>query len=360
MMHLNVKLKSSSYPIAITNSFDALEQYIDKNPHKCIILTDDNLEKLYLQDLCLSCEKIFNKILFFVVKSGEKSKSLETAKEIYLFLMKNSVCRQDVLISLGGGVIGDLGGFVAATYLRGISFIQVPTSLLAQVDSSIGGKTAVNLNKIKNMVGVFYQPRAVYVNYTVLKTLPVKELKNGLIEVLVHAIIKDEKLFFFIEENLEEILRLNPYLLESLIYYNCKIKSRIVQNDENDLGERATLNLGHTLGHAIESFYDYKYSHGECVAIGIIGACYISEKLNFITSETTNRIKSLLLRMHALHSIQYCDKEKIIDNLMHDKKVIDGKVFFILPIRIGAAIKYKIEDIKYIREALDLLIATEC
>ncbi len=153
MMHLNVKLKSSSYPIAITNSFDALEQYIDKNPHKCIILTDDNLEKLYLQDLCLSCEKIFNKILFFVVKSGEKSKSLETAKEIYLFLMKNSVCRQDVLISLGGGVIGDLGGFVAATYLRGISFIQVPTSLLAQVDSSIGGKTAVNLNKIKNMVG---------------------------------------------------------------------------------------------------------------------------------------------------------------------------------------------------------------
>ncbi len=126
-------------------------------------------------------------------------------------------------------------------------------------------------------------------------------------------------------------MRLNTYLLESLIYYNCKIKSRIVQNDENDLGERATLNLGHTLGHAIESFYDYKYSHGECVAIGIIGACYISEKLNFITSETTNRIKSLLLRMHALHSIQYCDKEKIIDNLMHDKKVIDGKVFLSFP-----------------------------
>lgn len=355
MRELHVELKNNSYPIVISDKFDYLKEYITKNSNRCVIVTDTNIEKLYLEDLRFECEKIFKEVLVFVVEAGENSKSLTVTGKIYDFLMENSITRKDVLISFGGGVVGDLGGFVAATYLRGISFIQVPTSLLAQVDSSVGGKTAVNLQKIKNVVGAFYQPKIVYVNHSVLKSLPIEEIRNGLVEILVHAIIKDEELFDFIETNLAEILNLNANLIEELIYRNCKIKAEVVQKDEKELGERAILNFGHTFGHAIESFYDYKYRHGECVAVGIIGSCYLAEKMQLITAETTNRIKSILERMQVLHKIHNFNSDEIIDNMRHDKKVLDGKINFILPVKIGQVIKCEINDLKDLEEVLDRL-----
>lgn len=300
--------------------------------------------------------KLYLEVLFYVVEAGEQSKSLQAAGQIYEFLIKHAVCRTDVMITLGGGVIGDLGGFAAATFLSGIALIQIPTSLLAQMDSSVGGKTAVNHNKIKNVIGAFHQPVLVYINYSVLKTLPMEELKNGLVEIIVHAIIKDEILFHYIEDNLERILELDEGVMEELIYRNCRIKAEVVQRDEKDLGERENLNFGHTFGHEIESACDYKFRHGECVAIGIIGACYIAERLHFITSHETERIIRLIERLSVLPSIHDCDKEKVLAFIKHDKKAVDDKVKFILPRQIGMVEKYDIDNMQIVQEVLEELM----
>lgn len=356
MRQIKVKLKNNSYPIVIADRFDYFAQCINGSHHKCIILMDRNIERLYFQEFRCICARYYQKVLCYCVEPGEKSKDLQNARQIYQFLIKNSVCTEDVMICLGGGVIGDLGGFVAATYLRGIPLLQVPTSLLAQADSSVGGKNAVNINRIKNIVGAFYQPSAVFVNYCVLETLPSEEIRNGLVEILVHAVIKDASLFEFMEKNLEQILQPDLRLFEELIYRNCVIKSEVVQKDEKESGERAILNFGHTFGHAIESFYYPAYRHGECVALGIIGACYIAERLKFIAADVTERIKSLLKRMNVLQRLHDCDKEKILNYLMHDKKAINKKIVFILPLKIGLVRKYQITDMSYITEALERLI----
>lgn len=264
-----------------------------------------------------------------------------------------------MIFALGGGVIGDLVGFVAATYLRGIRYIQVPTTLLSQADSSVGGKTAVNFLHVKNMIGAFYQPIGVLINYNVLKTLPIREVRNGLVEVLVHAIIKDAGLFAYIEENLDKIMGLEPDVLENLIYQNCKIKASVVEQDERDNGERAILNFGHTYGHAIESAYQYKYRHGECVAIGIIGACCLAERMHLFKRAETLRIRRLLGRMQVLHTIHDCDTAEILKYIKYDKKG-KGNVFcFILPDKIGNVKKYEIHDRGMIAEILDVLKGEE-
>lgn len=356
MKQLKVKIDKSSYPIVITSDFGAFTKYADGEKNKCIIITDQNVAKYHLDTFYMSIKDSFQKVLTYVVEPGEKSKSLKVVEDIYFFLLEYQICRKDVIMTLGGGVVGDLGGFVAATFLRGIQFIQVPTSLLAQVDSSVGGKTAVNFRKIKNVIGSFYQPELVYINYSVLKTLPIEEMMNGLVEILVHAIIKDENLFYFIEENIEKIIALDSNVLEELIYWNCKIKSDVVQRDEVDVGERAILNFGHTYGHAIESHYDYRYRHGECVAVGIIGACRIAERKGLITKNITNRILRLLEHINILHQMNDCDQQAVLELLMHDKKVLEGQIYFILPLRIGKVERFKIENIDLIKEVLNEIV----
>ena len=351
-----VELKDRSYPIIISESFEKITGYIGNKRNQCVIITDSNVAEFHLESLKSAIANTYETIYAYTVPAGEESKSLEVAKQLYQFMIEHNICREDAILTLGGGVIGDLGGFVAATFLRGIQYIQVPTSLLAQVDSSVGGKTAVNMNQIKNIIGAFYQPSLVYINQSVLKTLPIEEIKNGLVEVLVHGIILDADLFSYIEQNLEKIYSLDESVMERVISWNCDIKKGVVQRDEKDLQERAILNFGHTFGHAIEGAYEYTYRHGECVGVGIIGACYIAEKLGLIDGVITKRIKNLLIRMRVLPQISDCNKQKILDFLMHDKKKSDHDIYFILPLKIGQVKKYKMQDVKLIEDILDVLV----
>lgn len=356
MKQLNVELEQHSYPIIVTSGFEGITQYIVRSSNKCVIITDQNVADWHLDTLCEYMKNVFEEVLFYIVEPGENSKSLKTAEAIYNFLQYNQICRSDTIITMGGGVVGDLGGFVAATFMRGIRFIQVPTSLLAQVDSSVGGKTAVNLKKTKNVIGSFYQPALVYINYSVLKTLPIEEIRNGLVEIIVHAIIKDEELFCFIEDNLDKIMELDFSVLEKLIYWNCNIKRDVVQRDEVDVGERAILNFGHTFGHALESYYDYKYRHGECVAIGIIGACYLAERMGLITKEVTTRIRQLIEHINVFPTLSDCNQEGILKFLLRDKKFTQGKIYFILPRKIGNVEKFEIQDMDLMKEVCSKIV----
>lgn len=353
MKQITVTLTDKTYPIIIDRNFDLFFQYNLARYAQCIIITDTNVEQYCFKEFYAICKSKFKLVDTFIVEFGEKSKSLECAETIYSFLVKKKVSRRDIIISYGGGIVGDLGGFVASTFLRGIDFIQIPTSLLAQIDSSIGGKTAVNLDGIKNVIGTFYHPKLVYINYSLLRTLSLEEIRNGLVEVLVHAIIGDEKLFRFVEDNLMIILNLDINIIEELIYRNCLIKTKIVSQDEKDSGNRAILNFGHTFGHAIESYYKYKYRHGECVAIGILGACYIAEDLDYITPNITKRIRNILNKIHVLPTLKECNKLQLIDIMMHDKKNVNGKIHFILPKGIGNVCIYEVNDFGYIQRALD-------
>lgn len=359
MRKLTIQTKESTYPIIISDKFYPPSECLQKRKVQCVIITDSHVEPLYLDALTASVKEIFSNIISYVFPAGEGSKSMNEVKNIYLHLIRNNVKREDVIIALGGGVTGDLAGYVAATYFQGIKLIQVPTTLLSQVDSSVGGKTAVNYMQVKNVIGAFYHPMQVQINYSVLRTLPMREIRNGLVEILVHAIIKDEDLFSFIERNLEKIERLNQEILEELIYRNCKIKGMVVERDERDLGERAILNFGHTYGHAIESAYKYRYRHGECVAIGIVGACYIAEKRKLLDHTVTKRIKDLLKRMQVLHTIHDCNKSEILEFIMHDKKIRGETICFILPSAIGHVKKYEIDDKAMIADVLDILSEEE-
>lgn len=356
MKSLMVDLDVNSYPIIITNSFNDYINYMPNNNKKCVIITDNIVAKYCLDGFIKFLHLIYKKVLVFVAKSGEESKSFDVAQDIFSFLISNNVCRDDVIIGFGGGVLGDLAGFVAATFMRGISFVQVPTTLLAQCDSSVGGKNAINYENTKNIVGTIYQPKLVYINYSVLNSLPIMEIKNGLVEVLVHSIIKDELLFNYIDKNLELIMKLNPSVLEKVIYWNCKIKVNVVEKDVFDKGERAILNFGHTFGHAIESLYLYKYKHGECVALGILGACFIAQGLGIITQSAVEKIYDLLKKMEILRDISDCDKGKVINIMMHDKKKSSKNFTFILPTAIGSVGKYEIDNIELIEKALQYIM----
>ena len=354
MKELKVNLNEYSYPIVITEDFSLIPKYANNN-NRCVIVADRNVEVLHIVELKEAINGYFKEVFVYTVEPGENSKSLDMTKRLYAFFIDHKISRQDVIMSFGGGVIGDLTGFAAATYMRGIQLIHVPSSLLAQVDSSIGGKTAVNLIQTKNIIGSFYQPSLVYSNYKLLKTLPKEEVKNGMVEILVHAIIKDVKLFLYIEENLDKILNLEPNIMEVLIAWNCDIKKSIIERDEKDLGERAILNFGHTFGHAIESAMDYKYKHGECVALGILGACYISEKLGLCRASLTIRIRDILKRIGVLNNIHDCDQERVFNFLLHDKKVNCGRVYFVLPIKIGEVVKHEIKDFLLLMDAFKKL-----
>ena len=256
---------------------------------KICIVTDSNVEKLYLDELSKLLESVSAKCTSVVFEAGEASKHTDTVGKVYEHLILNSFDRKDILIALGGGVVGDLTGFTAATYLRGIDFVQVPTSLLSQVDSSIGGKTGVDFMQYKNMVGAFYMPKLVYMNLSVLNTLPAQQISSGMGEIIKHGLIKNQNYFSYVKENATEIQALNMGILEEVIYGSCEIKRQVVENDPKEQGERALLNFGHTIGHAIEKLSDFSLYHGECVALGMVSAGYISWKLGMITKEEIGR-----------------------------------------------------------------------
>jgi len=243
--------------------------------------------------------------------------------------------RTTPILALGGGVIGDLAGFVAATYLRGVPLVQIPTTLLAQVDSSIGGKVAVDHGQVKNIIGAFYQPRLVVSDTATLLTLPAEELSDGLAEVIKYAVIWDKGFFTYLEENLDKIRSLDTGALEEVVFKSVKIKAEIVEKDERDLGLRSILNYGHTVGHAIEAASDFTVSHGPAVAIGMIIAGRISNKLGIFSKDEQIRLKRIIQRAGLPIEIPHLNVERIIQAMKHDKKILQGRIRFVLPKSTG-------------------------
>lgn len=302
---------------------------------KLVIITDHTVKSLYGNTLKQSLTSSGFKVLILEVPEGEEQKSLETAGRLYQELTDGYAERTTPILALGGGVIGDLSGFVAATYLRGVPLIQIPTTLLAQVDSSIGGKVAVDHGRLKNRIGAFYQPRLVISDIATLKTLTPGELGSGLAEAIKYGVIWDGELFTYIEENLARIKSLDNRALETVVGRSAKIKAEIVAQDERDLDLRNILNYGHTVGHAIESVSDFKVPHGEAVAIGMLAAASISNKLDILDQAELIRLKNVIAGAGLPTELPSLQLEKLIQAMKHDKKMWQGKLRFVLPNSIG-------------------------
>ena len=304
---------------------------------KVVIITDPVVKRLYGEALSQHLAADGFSVNILLVPQGEAQKSLETAGRLYYDLTVCSVERTTPILALGGGVIGDLTGFVAATFLRGVPFVQIPTTLLAQVDSSVGGKVAVDHEQLKNMIGAFYQPRLVIADTDTLKTLPSTELSNGLAEVIKSAAIRNPDFFVFLEQNLNRIKSLDDETLEEMVFQSVRIKTDIVEKDEQDLGLRNLLNYGHTIGHAIESVSDFKVAHGRAVAIGMLAAADISNRMGLFHKDELFRLKNIIKRADLLTDMPHLEIDKIMLAIKHDKKVLQGKVRFVLLRSIGNA-----------------------
>ena len=304
---------------------------------KICIVTDTNVSRLYHKTLERILKPCFETVSSFCFPAGEEQKQLDTVQKLYEHLIQNHFDRHDVLIAFGGGVVGDLTGFTAATYLRGIEFIQVPTTLLAQVDSSIGGKTGVDFSRYKNMVGAFYQPKLVYMNLSVLRTLPKEQFISGMGEILKHGLIRSKTYFKWLQEHDTSIMDLQPDILEEMVFQSCLIKRDVVERDPKEKGERALLNFGHTVGHAIEKLSDFKLYHGHCVGIGMAAACYLSCSFGHITEEEYHFILNTLTHFGLPIQTSGLSAEEILAATKSDKKMLAGKVKFILLESIGNA-----------------------
>lgn len=338
MSIINLNLGLKSYDIIIQKGLlKNIGQELSKfyNNKKIVIVTDSNLYNLYGNNLNKSLEEYDYDLNFIIVSPGEVSKSIDVLTDVYSQLINYGITRSDLVLAFGGGVIGDLAGFAASTYLRGINYIQIPTSLLAQIDSSIGGKTAINLKEGKNLVGSFYQPYKVFIDPDLLHTLPDKYIKDGLGEVIKYACIKNSNLF----QRLMKIKTKNQLFndMEYIIETCCIIKKNIVEKDERDTGERMLLNFGHTLGHAIEKYFNYEYSHGEAVAKGIYYITKKSEELKLTEPGTLEKIKNLFNNFNIDFEMPSLDMNSILETIKLDKKNFSNKINLILIKKIGEA-----------------------
>ncbi|MEK7360786.1 MAG: 3-dehydroquinate synthase, partial [Pseudomonadota bacterium] len=305
---------------------------------KVAIVTNTTVAPLYLQQLGGALQARGVDVLSIVLEDGERYKDWATLNRIYDALLERRCDRKTTLIALGGGVVGDLAGFAAATYMRGIPFIQVPTTLLAQVDSSIGGKTGINHPQGKNMIGAFYQPRLVLADTAVLETLPARELSAGMAEVVKHGLIRDGAFFAWLEQNMEKLLACDQDALAHAVRRCCEIKAAVVAADERETGVRALLNFGHTFGHAIESGLGYgNWLHGEAVAAGMVMAADLSCRMGLIVQADVERIAVLLKRARLPTAPPGIDPGRMLELMGVDKKAEGGKLRFVLLDAIGSA-----------------------
>lgn len=337
MRRVEVKTTGGDYDILIG---PGLLQYIPDYlaslgfTGKVVIITNPVLRDLYGNSLKDKLAAVgFNPALL-EVPEGEENKSLEQAGKLYTGLSSFQAERTTPVLALGGGVIGDLAGFVAATYMRGMPLVQVPTTLLSQVDSSIGGKTAVNYGKLKNTIGAFYQPKLVAADISTLKTLPEDEFVNGLAEIIKYGIIRDEGLFRLLESAGRKEQKEEAFL-EEIIFRCASIKAAVVGEDEKDTGLRNILNFGHTVGHAIETVSDFRVGHGKAVAAGMIAAGRVSQKMGLLPPSELNRIESIIVKNGLPVNFQGLDVQKIMLAIKHDKKRIGGQIRMVLARNIG-------------------------
>lgn len=333
--------KKPCYDIVFSKSFaeliEELEVFEVEQKRLCIV-TDSNVDNLYGEELFNLLSGKCMKVVKYVFPAGEENKNLNVVKEVYKFLIEEGFDRKDMLIALGGGVVGDLTGFTAATYLRGIDFIQIPTTLLAQADSSIGGKTGVDFDGYKNMVGAFKMPRLVYMNISVLRTLEDRQFFSGFAEVMKHGIIKDSIFYEWLIENMYEICERDLDTLEEMVMRSCGVKKLVVEKDPTEQGDRALLNLGHTIGHAIEKAKNFELYHGECVALGTVAAAYISWKKELLSMDEYYEIRDMFVPFYLPISVDNVNPEEILRLTKSDKKMEAGKIKFILLKKIGKAV----------------------
>lgn len=354
-MHtLTVNLPDKAYPIYIDKGItNRIGEEIKKIYHnkKIAIITDSNVEKLYGQRIESSLIKENFLTKKIIIKPGEKSKSFEVLQKVCDELLEFGLTRGDLIITFGGGVVGDLGGFAASILLRGVSFIQIPTSLLAQIDSSIGGKVAINTKHGKNLIGSFYQPMAVFIDSDLLKSLEDRVLYDGMAEVIKYGAIRNEKLFYNLlkYETKEELFE----NIDEVIYICCSIKKDIVEKDEKDTGGRMLLNFGHTIGHGIEKYFKYeRFTHGEAVAMGMVAITESSEELGITEKGTSSLLKKIISKYNLPYELPPMDKNQLVNAVNMDKKNTGKNMHIILLEKIGRSFvkKIKPEDIeKYIK-----------
>lgn len=328
------------YDIVYEQDFKSLAKELEPfmiSEKKLCIITDTRVKGFYADEICEVLKDCCRDIVVYDFPSGEENKNLDTVRNIYAFLIQNKFGRKDMLLALGGGVVGDTTGFVAATYLRGIDFVQIPTTLLAQVDSSIGGKTGVDFDQYKNMVGAFYMPRLVYMNVSTLKTLDDRQYYSGMGEVLKHGLIKNAKFYEWIIDQMYEIHERNLDTIEDMVYKSCTCKKLVVEKDPTEKGERAILNFGHTIGHAIEKAKNFELTHGECVALGCIAAAYISWKRDLLSMDEYYEIRDMFVPFNLPISIEGIDPEEIYALTTSDKKMEGNQLKFILLKKVGKA-----------------------
>ncbi|MDR9500717.1 MAG: 3-dehydroquinate synthase [Desulfurivibrionaceae bacterium] len=342
MKQLQVGLEDRAYPILIREgllSEVGEELKLRKIAKRYIIIADDHVAELFGGQLVESLRKVNIPVDLLTFPRGEASKNLTTIGRLISNLAQLGVDRQDALIALGGGVTGDITGFAAAIYMRGIPFVQVPTTLLAQVDSSVGGKTGVDIPEGKNLVGCFYQPKAVFIDTLVLDQLPREELLNGLAEVVKYGVINDLDFFNFLLSNQKDILALEPAIVEAVIAHCCTIKARVVEADEREADQRRILNYGHTLGHAVEAASNFTIPHGMAISMGMVAVNTIAVGKGLLAAEKAQRVKDGLQGFGLPVAIPpELDRRQMTELLKSDKKSVGGRPFFVLPIQIGKVI----------------------
>lgn len=354
MQTLYVELGERRYPIFIGSDLDPkalLEPYI--HGRQVMIVSNETVAPLYLARYVVAIEALGKTVATCILPDGEKYKNIEHLNLIFDALLASGFNRDCTVLALGGGVIGDMAGFASACFQRGVYFIQVPTTLLSQVDSSVGGKTGINHPLGKNMIGAFQQPQVVLADMSQLKTLPPRELSAGLAEVIKYALLGDADFLAWLEQHMDALVQGDKAALAEAVYRSCAHKARIVANDEKEQGERALLNLGHTFGHAIESYLGYgEWLHGEAVATGMVMAADLSQRMGWISAEDLARTKNIIQRANLPIVCPQIPLDDFLAYMAHDKKVLNGQLRLVLMQALGQAIITKIFDVELMKQAI--------
>lgn len=362
MKIVNVELGERSYPIYVQSGLsDQLARFLGEHhlDQQLFLITDENVQPLYgerilagLQDGGMKAERI-------VAPAGERSKSLQQANEIYTRLLENHADRNSVIIALGGGVVGDLAGFVAATFMRGVPFVQVPTTVLSQVDSSVGGKVGVNHALGKNLIGAFYQPKFVLIDPDTLTTLPQREIRAGYAEVIKYGFIHDRDFYQTIAAHLDQLFALeNHPLLEQILYTSCRVKADVVSRDEKEAGVRATLNFGHTIGHAIEATAGYgRFLHGEAIVHGMVAALHLSYEAGLLSHDSVENAAAVLARFHAPALPAEIHFDDLMAAMQKDKKRSSAGQLWVLLEEVGRSVLTRDVSDAQINRAVDFMLA---
>ncbi len=335
-----IKLETSRQcPVIVGDGIiERLDEHLDFSGYSgMVVITDTTVQRLYGRGVLTTLKATGKKALLFTLPTGERAKSLSTVERGYKFLLANRVDRKGLICALGGGVVGDTAGFIAASYLRGIDYLQLPTTLLAQVDSSLGGKVGVNFEGKKNIVGSFYQPVAVIADVAMLESLPPAEMRHGMAEVIKYAIAMDEGLYHILER--KEDNNFSTDELKDIVIRCCRLKAAIVEADETEkTGQRTILNFGHTVGHALEAVADFKGNHGEAVAVGMVAAAMMSQRLGSLNASDVERIKELIAKFGLPIACPGASPDGIINTIRFDKKTMLGQTRWVLLEGIGKGI----------------------